>query len=59
MGKIVTCVTTTRTYLQIDGPWHIGICRSLAIHGLSLGWRREVIARGSLPILHLDEGWVR
>ena len=50
---------TTMTYLEVARPWHISIRRCLAIHGLSLCRRCEIIAGRSLPILHLDEGWVR
>ena len=35
---------TTMTYLEVARPWHISIRRCLAIHGLSLGRRGEIIA---------------
>jgi hypothetical protein len=35
---------TTITYLEVAGPWQISIRRCLAIHGLSLCRRCEIIA---------------
>ena len=40
----MTVAVTTMTYLDVARPWQISIRRRLAIHGLSLGRRCEIIA---------------
>jgi hypothetical protein len=57
--KLVTRrVTLALTYLEIARPGHVGIRSIFAIHVLPLGSRRrQVLTGGSLPILHLLEGW--